>query len=178
MEKSEFIKKEVTFERVLMGVAVVLLVVVMSLYYLGFFDNPNEGVNGENIQSDFLQQEQSLTDDFVIEEEEELEIEEYVEPQEQEEEIVVLPTTEFIQCLADSGMVIYGSSTCGACANLVNLFGGYEAVGPIYVECSGNWDICGEKTETGYVPEIRINDVLFGGANTLENFAAQTGCEL
>ncbi len=182
MEKTEFIKKEVTFERVLMGVGIILLIVVMALYYLGAFDNVDGMANQENTVNDVLQQERPSMDDFLIEQNEREEVkagfeEGYMEFGEVEE-IVTLATSEFIQCLADSGMVIYGSSTCPACATLINLFGGYELAEPIYVECSDDWDVCEANKETGYVPEVRINDVLFEGERSLENFAAETGCEL
>jgi hypothetical protein len=51
-------------------------------------------------------------------------------------------------------------------------------VEPIYVECSENWDICEEEKETGYVPEVQIEGVLFEGGKTPANFSMETGCEL
>lgn len=43
---------------------------------------------------------------------------------------------DIISCLDNAGVVIYGSRTCPACASLVETFGGYVAMGSIYVECS------------------------------------------
>ncbi len=87
------------------------------------------------------------------------------------------PSAEFIQCLADSGMIIYGSATCPACRDLVEDFGGYDAVEPLYVECNDFGDRCSEEMQTNYVPEIQINGEVFEGQRTFEDFAQATGCQ-
>ncbi len=89
-----------------------------------------------------------------------------------------LPSSEFIQCLADSGMVVYASETCPACSSLANQFGGYEAVEDLFVLCGDQGDRCNDEMQTNYVPEIQINGELFEGNRTLEDFATKTGCVL
>ncbi len=87
-----------------------------------------------------------------------------------------IPTDEFIQCLVDSGMVVYASKTCPACSSLASLFGGYDSVQNLFVLCSEERDRCNTEMESYYVPEIQINGELFEGEETLKNFAAKTGC--
>ncbi len=181
MNKDEFIKKEVTFERVLFFVGGLFLIALMVLYNFGVFSQKDD-----DLESEVIQEADSYTEDLfgsnIQEEEVNTPIfeEELLEPK--EEEIVIDEnkevTSEFVKCLADSGMIIYGSATCPACVSLVEVLGGYEMVEPIYVECSENWDICEEEKETGYVPEVQIEGVLFEGGKTPENFSMETGCEL
>ncbi len=89
-----------------------------------------------------------------------------------------LPSAEFIDCLADSGMVVYASRTCPACTDLANSFGGYDAVENLFVECSEQPEVCQEYAKTGYVPEIQFEGEVFEGGRSMEDFAALTGCEL
>ncbi len=89
----------------------------------------------------------------------------------------------FIECLADVGVVIYGSSTCPACSQLEQEYGGYEVVKPIYLDCSGlgtaeEIQRCRNEMKTNFVPEIQINGELFDGWGSPENLAKETGCEL
>ena len=73
----------------------------------------------------------------------------------------------FVQCLAEAGVVIYGSKTCGACAQLVEEydsfpFSGEDIIKPIYLDCSefGSQEElkrCFEEKQTEFVPEIQIN---------------------
>lgn len=67
----------------------------------------------------------------------------------------------FSQCLADAGVVIYGTRTCPACQRMVSAFGGYSAIAPVYVECTINQARCGTEMQTQYVPEVQINGVVF-----------------
>ena len=85
---------------------------------------------------------------------------------------------EFNQCLADNGVVIYGSQWCSACKNLVSLLGGYDAVEPVYVECTKEQQRCQNEAKSGYVPEIHINGELYKGSRTLDAFSEITGCQL
>jgi len=84
----------------------------------------------------------------------------------------------FVQCLAKAGMVIYGSKTCPACAALVEGFGGYDEISPIYVECSEEGDRCSQEMKTYYVPEIQIKGEIYTGPRDLDSLAAATGCKL
>ncbi len=82
----------------------------------------------------------------------------------------------FNKCLADNGLVIYGSNTCPHCRNLVTLLGGYDVASSIYVECSQERERCNNEAKTGYIPEIQLNGEIFEDARTLESFAQETGC--
>ena len=84
---------------------------------------------------------------------------------------------EFNECLAEKGVVIYGSDWCPACRALVETLGGHEATKPIYIECIQNQEICDENRKTGYIPEIQINGELYQGQRTIQALAQATGCE-
>jgi len=83
---------------------------------------------------------------------------------------------EFNDCLAENGMVIYGSDGCPACRNLIETMGGHNSVESLYVESSRDSERFSEEAKTGYVPEIQINGELYEGARTLEAFGEATGC--
>ncbi len=107
-----------------------------------------------------------------------------------EKESVENVNKELIDCLADEGVVIYGSITCPACGKLADSFGGYEVMEPIYVECSYSGteeekEACDENKKTGYVPEVQINKevfdldfTLFNEGKSPEELAKKVGCEL
>lgn len=89
----------------------------------------------------------------------------------------------FIQCLADAGVVIYGSSTCPACAQLEEEYSGYKTIKPIYLDCSGRGteeetQRCMNEMKTRYVPEIQIKGELFEGWGSPETLAEEVGCQL
>ncbi len=92
-------------------------------------------------------------------------------------------TDDFMQCLKEEGVVIYGSTTCPACSRLEGEYGGYEIVKPIYLDCSrlGSEEElarCKEEMKTGFVPEIQIKGELFDEWGSPETLAKETGCEL
>lgn len=84
----------------------------------------------------------------------------------------------FIQCLADRGLVIYGSRTCPACAQLVESLGGHEAVNPVYVECAEERERCNQNMQTNYVPEIQINGQVYAGSRAPEALGEAVGCPI
>ncbi len=84
----------------------------------------------------------------------------------------------FIQCLADNGLVIYGSRTCPACTQLVESLGGYEAVAAIYVECTEEREKCNENMQTNYVPEIHLNGEVYEGSRAPRILGEITSCQL
>ena len=83
---------------------------------------------------------------------------------------------DFNQCLADNGVVIYGSEWCPACNSLVEILGGHEKVNPVYVECTIEQERCQREQMTGYVPEIQIYGEVYQGSRSLESLAEITGC--
>ena len=85
--------------------------------------------------------------------------------------------TELIACLEREGVVIYGSRTCPACAQLAEGFGGYEEIESIYVECTEDYARCGEEKTTGWVPEIQIKGELYEGGRSPGSIAEEAGCD-
>ncbi len=104
--------------------------------------------------------------------------------EEEIEEIEEIEVTEqIIQCLKDAGVVVYGSSTCPACAEFVQMYGGEEIISPIYLDCSGlgtdeESQKCVENMETVYVPEIQINGELYRGDRSPQGLLKEANCEL
>ncbi len=99
-----------------------------------------------------------------------------------EEEMVEI-SEDFIACLKEEGVIIYGSSTCPACAQLEQEYGGYEIVKPIYLDCSGLGTVeeterCRNEMKTNVVPEVQINGELFDKWGSPENLAKETSCIL
>ena len=84
----------------------------------------------------------------------------------------------FVQCLDDAEIVVYGSRTCPACHSFAEQFGGFDAIAPIYVECSDNPEECANNMQTNYVPEIQFSSQLLEGQSTPESLAEITGCQL
>ncbi len=92
-------------------------------------------------------------------------------------------TAEFIDCLQEEGVVIYGSSTCPACKQLEDEYGGYDAISSIYIDCSGfieeqDMQKCIENMETQTVPEIQIKGERIEVWGSPKVLARKTGCEL
>jgi len=84
---------------------------------------------------------------------------------------------EFINCLSEHEMLIYGADWCGYTNQLVDLLGGFEMIDQIYVECTQEEDLCREAQITGY-PTIRFSGEDYNGPRTLEGLAEVTGCQL
>ena len=83
--------------------------------------------------------------------------------------------TAFVDCLAEADFKIYGANWCGWTKKTVELFGGFDAVGPIYVECTENEDLCSAEGVRGY-PTIKVGGESYGGERTFAAFAEATGC--
>lgn len=82
---------------------------------------------------------------------------------------------QIVSCLEKENFVIYGAEWCGFCKQLVDMFGGYDVVDPIYVECTIEEELCKNEGVTSY-PTIKIKGEQFTGQRTFEAFAASTGC--
>ncbi len=85
---------------------------------------------------------------------------------------------ELINCLAENGVVIYGTKWCPACERLINSFGGYDLASPIYVECTEEEERCAEEQKTGFVPEIQIDGELYEGGRDLQSLSEKVGCQI
>ncbi|MFO7968301.1 MAG: protein disulfide isomerase family protein [Archaeoglobaceae archaeon] len=83
---------------------------------------------------------------------------------------------QFVDCLEQEGMKIYGAETCGYCQDLVNMLGGYDVVDSIYVECTENQQLCQEKGIEVY-PTIIIDGSEYQGARSYQAFSQATGCQ-
>jgi glutaredoxin len=85
-----------------------------------------------------------------------------------------------IDCLKAEGVVIYGIKTCGYCVRVVEEFGGYNVISPIYVDCHENSEKCikEQKTNPRLVPEIQIKGELYKGDRSSEAIANEAGCSI
>ncbi len=175
---------------IIIGVLVLLFAFVT--YLLAF------GPNSENTEQDLSDDsEQDLSDDSEIESvddneedleddseaesvddsEEENEEEEAVDQEISDQEKLIIQE-QFIQCLKENRVVIFGSVTCPYCAQLVNSLGGYEVVDPIYVECSEDPTRCRDEMQTRGVPEIQVDGVLYQGMRSPAQIGEEVGCVL
>lgn len=84
----------------------------------------------------------------------------------------------FNDCLAESGMVIYGSKFCSTCNSFIEELGGYEAVTSVYVECTDYPERCNTEMQTEYVPEIQLHGEVYTGQRSLTALADVTDCLL
>ena len=85
---------------------------------------------------------------------------------------------DFVQCLVDSGVVVYVSDTCPACTSLANEFGGYDAVEGLFVNCNEKSEICEVQMQTNTVPEVQYEGDVLEGMVSVEDFSKLTGCEI
>lgn len=154
-------------------IIVIIVIAIIALFFsLKFFTREKKEeivfpVENE-IEDDFSEEENKIIED-------ENEKSRNNEEVEDEKEKTI---DDFVQCLAQAGMVIYGSKTCPACISLVNSFGGYEIIKPIYVECSEEWNKCTEEMQTSFVPEIQIKGKVYNGPRDLQNLGIAAGCEI
>jgi thiol-disulfide isomerase/thioredoxin len=85
---------------------------------------------------------------------------------------------EFNECLAEKGIVIYGSEWCPACQSLVETLGGYDKVKSVYVECNTNPQRCANEAKTEYIPEIQFNGEVYKGQKTIQALSSLTNCPM
>ncbi len=83
--------------------------------------------------------------------------------------------SEFVSCLKKADLKIYGANWCGWTKKLVTMFGGFDAVTPIYIECTENEELCSAAKVSGY-PTITIAGEKFAGERTFAAFGEATGC--
>ncbi len=85
---------------------------------------------------------------------------------------------EIVSCLKEKEVVIYGTTTCPVCTGLVETFGGYNVISPIYVECNSNMEKCQNEMHDTYVPEIQISKEDYKGSRDPLKIAEFVGCEI
>lgn len=83
---------------------------------------------------------------------------------------------EFVSCLATKNFKIYGANWCGWTKKLVvDTFGGFDVVEPIYVECTEETELCSSEGVKGY-PTIKLGGEPYSGQRTFVDMANKTGC--
>ncbi len=147
-------------EKNIIAVLFAVLLIGGSLYAVN--------INKEEIGSDDKKEEESISEETNGSE----------ETSTPEEEIKDEDLATLVDCLKEKEVVIYGSKTCPHCSNLVDSFGGYEIVGPIYVECSEEAEKCSSEKNTGYVPEVQISKEIYEGGRSPASLADKVGCEI
>jgi len=75
-------------------------------------------------------------------------------------EVTETEAEDFIDCLDEKEVTVYGAEWCPACGDLAESLGGYELVDPIWVECTEEQQKCEEEKQAGYVPEMHIEGEL------------------
>lgn len=81
---------------------------------------------------------------------------------------------QFAQCLTDKGVVMYGSASCGHCANQKEMFGdAFQYV--TYVECTEQQSVCNQKG-VQYVPAWEIDGTLYVGEKSFFELSRMSGC--
>ncbi len=85
-------------------------------------------------------------------------------------------TNNLISCLEREGVVIYGTKWCALCARLIESFGGYEKVKPIFVDCDEDGEKCKENMFGRGVPEVQIKGEYYSGTMSPDDIAGAAGC--
>lgn len=147
-----------------------LLAVVVAVLIIGgavgYVSQP------ETVSDQELETEASLEDNREEDEINEENSENY------EEEEIDEEMSSLIDCLAEEGVVIYGSEWCPFCADLVDNFGGYDIIDPIYVECTEEDQRCQEEMIGRGVPEIQVEGEVYEGSRSPSDVAEKFNCEL
>jgi hypothetical protein len=164
-------------KKAILTISLILIMAVAIFIFWQYFLQEKESEQSvfvENIKTENQEAKEELGEEN---EEKESVIEENNKKEEQENQENKDPLSFFIKCLADSGLIIYGSKTCPACLSLVNSLGGYEKVEPIYVECSQEWERCDSEMKTNYVPEIQIQGELYEGSRSPTDIGNIVNCK-
>lgn len=91
---------------------------------------------------------------------------------------VPLGDNNFISCLQKNEVVIYGTSTCPYCLQLVAEYDDYNDFDKIYVNCNKNMEKCSNEMLTNAVPEVQIAGELLQEWASPEVLSKKTGCAL
>ena len=169
--------KNIKIALIILGIILLGGLIVLAVQEPSFTE---EVINEEELEVEKLE-------DLIIDEElEDLtneEINEEVLEENKNDEVAITRVVEeektindFIQCLKEKGVVIYGSEWCPHCKNLAESLGGYDVVDPIYVECTVEKERCSNEMIGRGVPEIQIDGVMYGGSRDPEKIAEETGC--
>ncbi len=85
-------------------------------------------------------------------------------------------TQEFAECLAEKGVVMYGSDLCPHCNDQKEIFGEhFKHIN--YVNCEQERETCIAAGVTAY-PTWVIEGIHYRGTKSIEKLAELSGCEL
>ncbi len=84
----------------------------------------------------------------------------------------------FISCLQENGVIVYGSPTCPYCVQLVSEYDGYDDFHKIYVNCNEDSERCSNEMLTDGVPETQIKGELLQEWASPDVLAEKTGCQI
>ena len=83
----------------------------------------------------------------------------------------------FAECLTGKGFKIYGTEWCPHCQQQKELFGpSFDKIN--YTDCDKRANSCKEAGITGYPTWIIAGEKKLVGAQSLEELAEESGCEL
>ncbi len=158
-------------------ILLILFVTGLSFFFIFQRDNqdyPEE--EKENSKEEIILEEEEEVEE-KIREEDTIEKENDTADEKEPDDVVVKEENDFISCLENKGVVIYGYAWCPACKQLVEHLGGYDIVEPIYVECTQEEDRCREEMIGMDVPEIQIQGEIYKGSRNIEKIAEKTSCK-
>ncbi len=84
----------------------------------------------------------------------------------------------FISCLYENEVVIYGTPTCPYCLQLIAEYDAYEDFEKIYVNCNEDMERCSNEMLTDGVPEVQIAGKLLQEWASPEVLTQKTNCTL
>lgn len=96
----------------------------------------------------------------------------------QQNNIVADGSSDFIDCLYENGVTIYGTATCPYCVQLVAEYDNFKDFDKIYVDCNQDMERCNNEMFTNGVPEIQIDGELLQEWGSPEVLAEKTGCTI
>lgn len=156
----------------IIAVVAVIAIIGLATAYTGLENNRESIQETEDTETEINEE---SPEDYLFDDEDE---EDWDDKSDEDPEIENGGMTDLINCLADNGLVIYGSEWCPACTQLAESFGGYDAIEPIYVECTEYQEKCSENQKTDYIPEIQIEGELYEGGRTPQDLADKLDCNL
>ncbi len=83
----------------------------------------------------------------------------------------------FVDCLNSKNLKIYGFSNQEYTIYLAQIFGGFDVIENIYVDCSKNRILCLEE-DVLYYPSVKIKNNFVGVEASLEGFSMVSGCTI
>ena len=82
----------------------------------------------------------------------------------------------FVECLKEEDLIIYGFEGSSPSDDLMDQFGDYDFLDLIYVECSDEGERCLKEMKNFYVPEVQIKGEIYQGEEKIESLGNATKC--